>query len=104
MRTQSQPQRALAARPVGACADVSRRMRYRRANYSAQSGRSYCMTNTVRRGLLALPTLASVITFPAHAGSPSSRALVDSLATAAPTLDRKVLDKAIAAMECAVDN
>lgn len=62
------------------------------------------MTNTVRRGLLALATLASVITFPAHAGSPSSRALVDSLATAAPTLDRKVLDKAIAAMECAVDN
>jgi len=62
------------------------------------------MTNTVRRGLLALATLASVISFPAQAGSPSSRALVDSLATAAPTLDREVLDKAIAAMECAVDN
>ncbi|NLF52986.1 MAG: murein L,D-transpeptidase catalytic domain family protein [Thauera phenolivorans] len=62
------------------------------------------MTNTVRRGLLALATLASVISFPAQAGSPSSRALLDSLATAAPTLDRKVLDKAIAAMDCAVSN
>jgi hypothetical protein len=62
------------------------------------------MTNTVRRGLLALATLATVISFPAQAGSPSSRALGDSLATAAPTLERKVLDKAIAAMECAVNN
>ncbi|MDX9700544.1 MAG: murein L,D-transpeptidase catalytic domain family protein [Rhodocyclaceae bacterium] len=36
------------------------------------------------------------------AASPAETSLIDSLATVAPTLERKVLQKAVSAMECAV--
>lgn len=61
------------------------------------------MTDVFRRLLLALGVCVS---FSSHslAASPATAALVDKLARVAPSLDRKVLFKAVSAMECATNN
>ena len=61
------------------------------------------MTNPVRRACLTLAA-ALVLSTPARAESPAVRALVNALGTTAPTLSRTVLERAIAAMECAVSS
>jgi hypothetical protein len=61
------------------------------------------MTNPVRRASLTLAA-ALVLSTPARAESPALRTLVDTLAAAAPTLSRRVLERAIAATECAVSS
>ena len=61
------------------------------------------MTNKSRRLLLAV---GAVVAFspPVMAESPTLGALADSLARTAPTLSRKVLNKALAAMQCAASS
>lgn len=61
------------------------------------------MTYTFRRLMLAL---GACVAFSSHSlgASPATVSLVDRLAKVAPKLDRKVLAKAVSAMECATNH
>lgn len=61
------------------------------------------MTYTFRRLMLAL---GACVAFSSHVlgASPATVSLVDKLARTAPKLDRKVLTKAVSAMECATNH
>lgn len=61
------------------------------------------MTNKSRRLLLAMGTVVA-FSPPVMAESPTLGTLADSLARTAPTLSRKVLNKALAAMQCAASS
>lgn len=71
-----------------------------RAGRNAATRGSYCMTNALRRMLLAVGTVVAV-SVQAWAASPAERSLIEDLGRAAPALDVKVLGKAVAAMQCA---
>lgn len=53
-------------------------------------------------GSMLLAGISVVFSSHLMAASPAETSLIDSLATVAPTLERKVLQKAVSAMECAV--
>lgn len=61
------------------------------------------MSKSICQLLLAMGA-AAVCASPAVAVSPLQSPLVDALAAAAPSLDRKVLGKAVGAMQCAVSS
>lgn len=61
------------------------------------------MSGTLRGCLLATG-LALVALSPAWSATPAQTGLVDALALTAPRLDRNVLSKAVAAMECATQS